>query len=56
MGEAAGQHELEQVTGGGVGPVGVLDDQQDRPLGGHGVEGEGHGRQDVGALAGVVDL
>nr|WP_264674201.1 hypothetical protein [Nocardioides lijunqiniae] len=48
--ELAGEEEAEHVAGGPVGPVGVLDDQQERAALGGGLEHRVHGAEEVGAV------
>ena len=49
--EGAGEQEAEQVEGGPVGPVDVLDDEQQRPVGGGDVlEQGGYGVEEVARL------
>ena len=55
--EAAGEQEADQVAGAGVGPVGVLDDEDDGPEGGEVLDEGVHRLEHLGpveALGGLV--
>ena len=52
--EAAGEEQGEQVAGGLVGPVDVLDDEQERGLGGEVVEGRVDRLDEVAAVDHLV--